>query len=321
MANFFRSPVNSVNFGVNYNINPKLESNLIAFDEEIQKNFKNENNKTKENKIINKSYELTTPENENEDEKEVKEGIIVVSNIDTDEKVDNTEKEKNANIPNNTYNTNTYASIAPYNPNPEKFYTDINTLINPESQPQKKPQSLSNSFETTPIRIHRYNKIMTDNTKWQKKSLLACRLQMSKIAKSGKDSLRLAKIFKRNFQKLSIEKTNVGDNEDSNQMKSKQTKKLDESDEYDEFATGNALYRVLFMFSDLYWNENIDLPNEELYIVFDFLGKNFRFKLTNIHNSIRYIDLDFYKLYYIITDQQKGFFDYVEKKKVNIFSN
>jgi len=78
------------------------------------------------------------------------------------------------------------------------------------------------------------------------------------------------------------------------------------------------LYRLLFMFSDFYWDTNIELPNEDLFLVFQFLGKNYKIRLSNIHSKIRYIDVDFNKIFYIITDRQKGFFEFSEKEKVDV---
>ncbi len=137
---------------------------------------------------------------------------------------------------------------------------------------------------------------------------------MSKISKTvNQNSSKLVEIFKKNIKKLKTKNKNDENNHETQVVK---IKKEDISDEEKELVTGNALYRVLFFFSDLYWYDTVELPKEELFIVFDFLGKNYKIPLTNIYSNIKYIDVDFYKLFYVITDQQKGFFEFVEKNKV-----
>jgi len=319
LANFFRSPVNSVNFGVNYAVNPKFENNLITLDDKLQEEIKQQKDIDNQlSKDIRLKYLLDSDRDQN------------TTDIYNNNYTDKTKKETlNSNENNNKYNENdnenndkkSVKSIKSFNDENNYDQDNITSFNNEEDTIKKEMFSDVNKLikenevnldTASPKIIHRYNKIFTDNMKQQKKSLLACRLQMSKIAKSGKDSLRLSKIFKKKLKLLNVEKKDEENNDTNKHIK---RENVDEED--NEFETGNSLYRILFMVSDLYWNENIELPTEELYLVFHFLGKYFRIKLTNIYTNIKYIDVDFYKLFYIITDQQKGFFDYVEKNKVN----
>ena len=78
----------------------------------------------------------------------------------------------------------------------------------------------------------------------------------------------------------------------------------------------NRLYRFLFMFSDLFWNESIELPDEELFLVFNFIGNFYKMKLGKHYPSLDYFDVNFMKIFYIITDENYGFINYFEKNKV-----
>jgi len=315
MANFFRSPVNPVNFNVNIKINPKNDTNLIKKDEDLQaaelkmqKEIKKRNSKM--DSPTRNSY-TTSYSQEMKDDEEIQTKI-------TKKKRRVRETYFEINQKNQEYDFNM------------RMCTYINTAIKTKSNSSKSRTPKCENYE-----IHRYNKILTENMKWKKKSLLASRLQMSKIAIANKYSEKMARIFKNKpkLKKKEKEKDDedannntkaaeaaeherhIGENENENENESESES---ENENENEKNIGNALYRLLFMFSDFYWNTNIELPNEDLFLVFQFLGKNYKIRLSNIHSKIRYIDVDFYKIFYIITDRQKGFFEFSEKEKVDV---
>jgi len=73
---------------------------------------------------------------------------------------------------------------------------------------------------------------------------------------------------------------------------------------------------MLFMFSDFFWNTNVEVPKEQLFLIFNFLGKNYKVKLGTHYECLDYFDVNFFKIFYIIADEQMGFIEYVEKNKV-----
>ena len=83
-----------------------------------------------------------------------------------------------------------------------------------------------------------------------------------------------------------------------------------------ELDLNKRLYRMLFMFSDFLWNKAVEVPKEKLFLIFNFLGNNYKVKLGTHYERLHYFDVDFFKIFYIITDEQRGFNDYVEKNKV-----
>jgi len=83
-----------------------------------------------------------------------------------------------------------------------------------------------------------------------------------------------------------------------------------------ELDSNKRLYRVLFMFSDFLWSKEVEVPKEQLFLIFNFLGNNYKVKLGTHYERLHYFDVDFFKIFYIITDEQRGFDDYVKKNKV-----
>lgn len=80
----------------------------------------------------------------------------------------------------------------------------------------------------------------------------------------------------------------------------------------------SSLFRLLFHFSAFHWNDQVEVPNEELYLVFNFIGKLYKVSLGKHYENLKYFDINFFKIFYIITDEKTGFIDYVDMNKVKI---
>lgn len=80
----------------------------------------------------------------------------------------------------------------------------------------------------------------------------------------------------------------------------------------------NNLYRILIMFNDLFWSEKIKIPDDELYLLYTFLGKNYKVKITKTEDYTKDLDysiINFIKIYNIICTEPEGFINYVEKNR------
>jgi hypothetical protein len=75
------------------------------------------------------------------------------------------------------------------------------------------------------------------------------------------------------------------------------------------------LYRIMIMFTDLFWNENLKLPHDELYLLFNFLGNWYKVKIRKYYEQLDYFNINFFKVFYIVCDQTSGFIEYVEKNR------
>ena len=76
------------------------------------------------------------------------------------------------------------------------------------------------------------------------------------------------------------------------------------------------------MFTDIFLNEALTkiLAEQELFLLFNFLGNWYKLKISNFYKDLDYININFFKLFYIICDKNDGFSDYIEKNRViNIF--
>ena len=80
--------------------------------------------------------------------------------------------------------------------------------------------------------------------------------------------------------------------------------------------TQNCLYRMLFYFSNFHYSEGIELPNEELFLLFNFIGRYYKVPIGRHFENIKYFDINFFKILYVITDDKTGFIDYVDENKV-----
>ena len=77
------------------------------------------------------------------------------------------------------------------------------------------------------------------------------------------------------------------------------------------------LYRILIMFNDLIWNNIDDIPKEDLYIVYSFLGNNYKIpvKIESYTKDLDYTIINFQKIYHIICTEPEGFINFVEKNR------
>jgi hypothetical protein len=75
------------------------------------------------------------------------------------------------------------------------------------------------------------------------------------------------------------------------------------------------MHRILIMFTDLFLNENVKLPDKELFLLFNFLGNYYKVKLGSYYEELDYCNINFFKMFYIICEESKGFIDYVEKNR------
>ena len=80
-------------------------------------------------------------------------------------------------------------------------------------------------------------------------------------------------------------------------------------------SKNNYLYRILIMFTDLFWNEVIPIPHEDLHLLFYFLGTWYKVKLGKYYEQVDYFNINFFKMFYIICDENEGFIDYIEKNR------
>lgn len=77
----------------------------------------------------------------------------------------------------------------------------------------------------------------------------------------------------------------------------------------------NYLYRFLIMFTDILWNESIQVPEKDLYIIFNLFGYWYKIKLNEYYPSLDYFNINFFKMFYVICDENYGFIDYIDKNR------
>ena len=77
------------------------------------------------------------------------------------------------------------------------------------------------------------------------------------------------------------------------------------------------LYRILIMFNDILWNNIEQLPKEDLFIVYSFLGNNYKIplKIESYNQDLDYTIINFQKIYHIICTEPEGFINFVEKNR------
>ena len=77
------------------------------------------------------------------------------------------------------------------------------------------------------------------------------------------------------------------------------------------------LYRILIMFNDLLWNNIEQIPKEDLFIVYSFLGNKYKIplKIDPYTKDLDYTIINFQKIYHLICTEPEGFINFVEKNR------
>ncbi len=103
-------------------------------------------------------------------------------------------------------------------------------------------------------------------------------------------------------------------NQDTNENNKNNQKELRESQHEEK---PNNLYRIMVMFNDLIWSDKIKIPDKDLFLVYSFLGGNYKvpIKIEKYTQDIDYSIINFMKIYHIICTEPEGFIDYVEKNR------
>ena len=91
----------------------------------------------------------------------------------------------------------------------------------------------------------------------------------------------------------------------------------EESNKSTEVKKPMNLYRILIMFNDILWNNIEQLPKEDLFIVYSFLGNNYKIplKIESYNQDLDYTIINFQKIYHIICTEPEGFINFVEKNR------
>ena len=129
---------------------------------------------------------------------------------------------------------------------------------------------------------------------------------------------RNLKFLRKNYSAEQIQIPNSKNNNISNSF--------NESNKSSEIKKPMNLYRILIMFNDITWNNIEQIPKEELFIVYSFLGNNYKIplKIESYCQNLDYTIINFQKIYHIICTEPEGFINFVEKNrymevKVGIF--
>jgi hypothetical protein len=77
----------------------------------------------------------------------------------------------------------------------------------------------------------------------------------------------------------------------------------------------NYLYRFLIMFTDIFWNEIVPIPEKDLYIIFNLFGNWYKIKLYEYYYSMDYFNINFFKMFYVICEENHGFTEYIDKNR------
>ena len=84
-----------------------------------------------------------------------------------------------------------------------------------------------------------------------------------------------------------------------------------------EFKKPLNLYQILIMFNDVIWNNIDQIPTEDLYIVYNFLGNSYKIPIIieQYSKDLDYTIINYQKIYHIITTEPEGFINFVEKNR------
>ena len=77
------------------------------------------------------------------------------------------------------------------------------------------------------------------------------------------------------------------------------------------------LYQILIMFNDLIWNNVEQIPTDDLYLLYTFLGNSYKIpiKIEQYSKDLDYTIINYQKIYHIITTEPEGFINFVEKNR------
>ena len=77
------------------------------------------------------------------------------------------------------------------------------------------------------------------------------------------------------------------------------------------------LYQILVMFNDIIWNNIDQIPTEDLYLIYSFLGNSYKIpiKIEQYSKDLDYTIINYHKIYHIITTEPEGFINFVEKNR------
>ena len=94
-------------------------------------------------------------------------------------------------------------------------------------------------------------------------------------------------------------------------------KNLEEQNKSTDNKKSLNLYQIIIMFNDLIWNNVEQIPNEDLYIVYTFLGNSYKIpiKIEQYSKDLDYTIINFQKIYHIICTEPEGFINFVEKNR------
>ena len=113
-------------------------------------------------------------------------------------------------------------------------------------------------------------------------------------------------------------KLTLDSNKSDNNKNPKEINKQDNVDIITKRSKINNLYRILIIFNDIIWTEqDIKLPNKDLFLVYIFLGNYYKIPLTidQFTKDLDYTLINFYKIYHIICTEPDGFIKWVEKNR------
>ena len=71
------------------------------------------------------------------------------------------------------------------------------------------------------------------------------------------------------------------------------------------------------MFNDLIWNNVEQIPNDDLYLLYTFLGNSYKIpiKIEQYSKDLDYTIINYQKIYHIIATEPEGFINFVEKNR------
>lgn len=103
--------------------------------------------------------------------------------------------------------------------------------------------------------------------------------------------------------------------ENKNINKAKEANKRRDNITKVENTAANHLYRIMIIFSDMFWNEEVVVPDKELYLLFNFLNINIKAKVKKYYKDLDYFNINFFKIFYLACNPDEGFIEYFDKNR------